>query len=339
MTDSTGIFQHGTFGLPNYAEGYTTDDNARALMLAIMLEKHTSAPRELPQWTASYAALLNYAFNRPAERFRNFLGFDRTWLEEVGSEDSHGRALWAIGMTAGRTSKQELRSWAIPLFMDALWATRHFTSPRAWAFTLLGISEFARVLPEVRHVNAVRDALAANLMALNEACGGDHWCWFEDVLSYDNAALPHSLLATARTTQDSTMQAVGLDALRWLMREQTTTTGYFRPIGSEGFYSRHGEKAIFDQQPLEAGSTVLACAEAWRQTKSAEWTVAAAKAFDWFLGSNDLGMEMIHPVSGGCRDGLHSARINQNYGAESLLTYLLARVGTGNDGDSAPADA
>jgi len=326
MTDSTGIFQHGTFGLPNYAEGYTTDDNARALMLAIMLEKHPSAPRELAQWTASYSALLNYAFNRPTERFRNFLGYDRTWLEEVGSEDSHGRALWAIGMTAGRTSKAELRSWAIALFMDALWATPHFSSPRAWAFTLLGISEFARVLPEARHVNAVRDTLVSKLLSLHEICAGDNWCWFEDVLAYDNAALPHALLATARTTQDSTLQAVGLDALHWLIREQTTAQGYFRPIGSDGFHRRGGEKAIFDQQPLEAGSTVLACAEAWRQTKHSKWLVSAARAFDWFLGYNDLGMELIHPVSGGCRDGLHSARFNQNYGAESLLIYLISRI-------------
>lgn len=326
MTDTTGIFQHGTFGLPNYAEGYTTDDNARALMLAILAEKHSAAPRELGQWTTSYAAFLNYAFNRDAGRFRNFLGYERAWLENIGSEDSHGRALWAIGMTAGRTQKAELRSWAIPLFMDALWQTRAFTSPRAWAFTLLGISEFARVLPDVRHVRQIRDELAANLIGLYRACSGDNWCWFEEIVSYDNAALSQALLATARTTQNQEMQAVGLETLTWLMCEQTTDADIFRPIGSEGFFPKSGVKAQFDQQPLEAGSAVLACAEAWRQTKDATWIAQGMRAFAWFWGRNDLGLEMIHPTSGGCRDGLHAARVNQNYGAESLLTYLIARL-------------
>jgi glycosyltransferase involved in cell wall biosynthesis len=326
MTDSTGIFQHGTFGLPNFAEGYTTDDNARALMVAVLAEKHPHAPRELGQWETAYAAFLNYAFNRNAERFRNFLGYDRAWLEEVGSEDSHGRALWAIGMTAGRTQKAELRAWAIPLFMDALWTTRDFSSPRAWAFTLLGISEFSRVLPETRHVNRLRDQLAAQLMGLYRACSGDKWCWFEDIASYDNAALSQALLVTARATKNAEMKSAGLETLQWLMNEQTTENGIFRPIGSNGFYHRDGAKAQFDQQPLEAGSAVLACAEAWRQTKNSEWIAVGMRAFSWFLGRNDLGLEMIHPTSGGCRDGLHAGRLNQNYGAESLLAYLLARL-------------
>ena len=328
MSDSTGMFQHAIFNVPNFLEGYTTDDNARAYILTVLLEELGARDGEIVPDTSAlgstYLAFLWNAFNAGTRRFRNFMSFERNWLEAVGSEDSHGRALWALGTTLGRSEDEGHRQLAGRLFAQALPGTTKFTSPRAWAFTILSIHEYLRRFSGDREANRVRETLAGKLLDLYERCHGENWEWFEDILTYDNAILPHALLLTGHWTQRGDVLEAGLRSLRWLLEIQTSPNGCFSPIGSNGFYRRGETRARFDQQPLEAASTVGACLEAYRITQDAFWQEKARTVYEWFLGRNDLGMPLYDPRTGGCRDGLHANRVNQNQGAESTLAALLA---------------
>ncbi len=322
MTDSTGMFQHGIFNVPNFHEGYTTDDNARAYILTTLLEElGVDGVRPL---ASTYMAFLWCAFNPANRRFRNFMGFGRDWLEKDGSEDSHGRALWALGAALGRSRDDGHRNLAGRLFSNGLGVTLKFTSPRSWAFTILAIHEYLRRFSGDREASQVRTALAARLLGLYERCGPPEWHWYEDELSYDNARLPHALILTGQWTNQADVLKVGLESLRWLVELQTSPSGCFSPIGSNGFYHRGGKRAQFDQQPLEASATVSACLEAYRVTNDPQWAQDARTAFEWFLGRNDLGQPLYDAINGGCRDGLHPNRINQNQGAESTLSFHLA---------------
>lgn len=324
MSDSTGIFQHAIFSVPWYEHGYCTDDNARALLLTVMLEELGELPPELRLCRSAYAGFLHHAFVRSGGRFRNFLGFDRNWLEEQGSEDSHGRALWALGAVIGRTRSESLRAWAAPLFETALPAVENFTSPRAWAFAVLGLHEYLRALEGDLWAARMREKLANRLFALLRQNASDEWLWFEDIVAYDNARLCHALILTGRWTSNQPMKDAGLQSLRWLTDHQRGKGGVFRPVGSEGFWFRGASPAEYDQQPIEAAAAVSACIEAYNTTEDPFWRNEARRAFDWFLGSNDLGVVLYDPATGGCRDGLHANRANQNQGAESTLAFWLA---------------
>jgi glycosyltransferase involved in cell wall biosynthesis len=325
MTDQTGILQHATFTVPNYAEGYAIDDNARALIVAVLLEELGVPPaEEVASLSARYLAFLQYAFNAEAGRFRNFLGYTRRWLEDVGSGDSHGRAIWALGTVLGRSENTAFRALADQLFERALPAILDITTPRSWAFTLLGIHEYLRRFEGDRRVNQIRQELADRLMALYRAHRSAEWAWFEDELTYCNAALPHALLLCGQWIPDDSMVEAGLETLAWLVEVQRGEAGYFVPIGSSGFYPRGGERARFDQQPVEAQTTISACLQAYRLTGDNRWRKEAHRAFQWFLGYNDLNLSLYDPASGGCRDGLHPDRTNDNQGAESTLAFLHA---------------
>jgi glycosyltransferase involved in cell wall biosynthesis len=324
MTDSTGIFQHANFTAPNISEGYCTDDNARALILAVLLGQLDEAPRRVGALGTTYAAFLDYAFNPQTARFHNFLGSDRQWLDEQGSEDCHGRAIWALGTAVGRSPRWISRTTAEDLFAKALPAVTRFTSPRAWAFSLIGIHEYLRRRKADRLAVAVREESTGRLMALFDKVAQPGWTWFEDGLAYDNAKLAHALIVTGRATGEKKVYERGIEALRWLVGVQTSRHGQLRPIGSNGFYRRDGARADYDQQPIEAHTTVSACLEAYRATSDPWWYEQAQRAFDWFLGWNDLGEELYCPQTGGCRDGLHPDRSNENQGAESMLAFLLS---------------
>ena len=327
MSDSTGMLQHARFTLPNYAEGYCIDDNARALMLTVELEARGVGGEEIAALGTRYASFLDYAFNVEACKFRNFMGYDRRWLEDVGSEDSQGRALWALGTCVGRTQRRDLRIWSADLFMRALPSMAESQSPRAWAFTLLGIREYLRRLRGDRVAARMQTELLARLVGLYERAKCPGWNWFEDVASYDNARLAQAVIVTAGNQPDGARAlAIGLEALRWLVEAQRAERGHFRPIGSNGFYRRGEPRARFDQQPLEAHATVSACSEAFRITGDRVWLDEARRAFGWFLGQNDLDASVYNPDSGGCRDGLHVDRVNLNEGAESTLAFLTALV-------------
>ncbi len=324
MTDATGIFQHATYTIPNYAEGYCTDDNARALLLTVLLGELGQDGPEVRRIATASAAFLQAAFDRDRGRFRNFLGFDRRWLEEVGSEDSQGRALWALGACVGRSRRPDLPPWAASYFELALPPVPEMSSPRAWAFGLLGVQEYLRRFSGDRATGQARVALTASLVGLYERTAKPDWPWFEESLTYDNARLPHALIAVGRDGGDARALEIGLEALGWLVGVQRAPQGHFRAIGCHGFYRKGEAPARFDQQPIEANATVAACLEAYRATQDPRWMNEARSAFEWFLGRNDLGQELYDPGSGGCCDGLQEDRINRNQGAESTLAFLLS---------------
>jgi glycosyltransferase involved in cell wall biosynthesis len=324
MTDSTGIFQHANFIAPNHSEGYCTDDNARALILATHLEQLEAAPMRIRALATTYASFLERAFNPITARFRNFLSVDGLWLDEQGSEDCHGRAIWALGTAVGRSPGWKPQRKAEQLFALALPAVLEFTSPRAWAFSLIGIHEYLHQKRSDGLAMDIREELTGRLISIFDQVAGPDWAWFEDGLSYDNAKLPHALIVSGMGTGRKKVVDRGIEALRWLVDIQTSPRGKLRPIGSNGFYRRHGARAVFDQQPLEAQATLSACLEAHRATFDPWWYEQAQRAFDWFLGWNDLGEQLYCPQSGGCRDGLHADRSNENQGAESTLAFLLS---------------
>jgi hypothetical protein len=324
MTDSTGIFQHAIFTVPNFSEGYCTDDNARAFILAVLLGELGDAPERVRTLGTTCAGFLQHAFDTNTKRFHNHMSFDRRWLDDKGSEDCQGRALWALGIGVGRSPFRGFQMMAGQLFALALPGLTEFTSPRAWAFGLIGIHEYLRRLSGDSLVNQTREMLDSRLMELFERNATADWCWFEKELSYDNAKLAHALILSGRATGQTAVFERGLQALRWLTELQVSEMGHFRPIGSNGFYRRGGVRANYDQQPIEAQATVSACLEAYRATSDLWWYEQAQRAFDWFIGWNDLGLELYSPENGGCCDGLHVDRINGNQGAESTLAFLLS---------------
>jgi glycosyltransferase involved in cell wall biosynthesis len=324
MTDSTGVFQHATFSVPNFSEGYCTDDNARAFILAILLGELGEESEPVRGVATTTAAFLQHAFNGQTKRFHNHLSFDRRWVDKQGSEDCQGRALWALGVGVGRSLFPSFQAMAGQLFALALPPLTEFTSPRAWAFGLIGIHEYLRRLSGDSLVNQTRETLTAKLLGLLQQNTTPDWCWFEQELSYDNAKLAHALILSGRATGQPEVFQRGLDALRWLNEIQISENGHFRPIGSNGFYHRGGQRANFDQQPIEAQAMVSACLEAYRATSDVWWYEQAQRAFDWFIGWNDLGLELYCPESGACGDGLHVDRVNRNEGAESTLAFVLS---------------
>ena len=327
LTDNTGIFQHAIFNVPNYDHGYCTDDNARAYILTALLEELGEAKNSLsPRMAACYMGFLWHAFNPRLNRFRNFMSFERRWLEEQGSEDSHARALWALGTALGRSGDEGHRRLAARLFEQALPPILEFTSPRAWAFTLIAIQEYMKRFSGDRTAARTRVELMERLLDLYRKTANEDWPWFEDTVNYDNPKLSHALIISGHATQNKEAFDVGLKTLRWLANIQTASSGCFSPVGSNGFYRRGKEKARFDQQPLEAYAMVSACLEAFCLTRDKFWWREAARAFEWFLGRNDLGIPLYDPATGGCRDGLHADRVNENFGAESTLSFYMSQV-------------
>ncbi|MFN2126750.1 MAG: glycosyltransferase family 4 protein, partial [Anaerolineales bacterium] len=320
MTDDTGMFQHALFTVPNYSHGYTTDDNARALLVSILLDELGSS--ENLGLASRYLAFLGFAFNIQTKRFRNFMDYQRNWLEDIGSDDSHGRAILALGTVLSHSHSPAFNSMAGWLFEQSLPAILKTTSPRAWAFALLGIHEYSQKFAGDRRASNVRDELAGRLLKLYEENSSEEWQWYENELSYCNAALPHALLTCGKSIPNSAMTDSGLESLNWLSDLQRSTAGHFVPIGSNGFYQKGGERARFDQQPVEAQAMVSACIEAYRITIDKRWHKEARRAFEWFLGRNDLNLPIYDPTTGGCRDGLHPDRPNNNQGAESTLAFL-----------------
>lgn len=326
MTDETGMLQHAVFTVPNYHEGYTTDDNTRALIVSTLLEELGSG--EALELASRYLAFVWYAFNSETKRFRNFMDYQRRWLEDRGSDDCHGRALWALGTVLGRSTTPALHSMAGWLFEKALPPITETTSPRAWAFALIGIHEYLNRFAGDRVASQIREELAKRLLTLYQSHRSDDWRWYEEVLTYCNAALPHAMLMSGRSIPDDAMTRAGLESLGWLadLQRAGSAGGHFIPIGSNGFYRQGGERARFDQQPAEAQAMVSACLEASRITGDKRWRKEARRAFEWFLGRNDLNLPIYDPTTGGCRDGLHPDRPNENQGAESTLAFLQASL-------------
>ena len=326
MSDQTGIFQHAIYNVPNYHEAYCTDDNARAFILTVLLEELRGTDEAVRRLASSYLAFLWHAFDANTCRFRNFMSFSREWLEVHGSEDSHARALWAVGTALGRSKNSGHRALCALLFQRGLPCVARFSSPRAWAFSLIAIHEYLRTLSGDRVVAQMRNTLTTMLMDLYRANSSPSWQWFERSVTYDNAKLSHALILSGHWTSQGEVLDIGLDSLRWLVEAQTSPDGHFTPIGCHGFWPRGGVQARFDQQPLEAHATISACLEAYAVTQDLWWREAAQRCFEWFLGRNDLGLPLYDAETGGCRDALLQDHLNENQGAESSLAFYLSQI-------------
>jgi glycosyltransferase involved in cell wall biosynthesis len=327
LSDGTGILQHAWFSVPRYNDGYCLDDNARALLLMTTIEDAGAEDAKTIRSLATrYLAFVSHAFNDDRGRFRNMMSYSRTWLEECGSEDSHGRALWALGAVVGRAVDPGRQSLGGSLFHRALPATERCKSPRAWAYALLGIDEYVRAFRGDRDVQSVRNTLSERLLDLYRRTGDNDWPWFEDSVTYCNARLPQALIVSGSRMENEEMVATGLRSLEWLAALQSSDDGFFAPVGTNGFCVRGKQKALFDQQPVDACAMVSACLDARRVTGHVKWAQRARHAFDWFLGFNVLEEPLYDPSTGGCCDGLHPDRVNRNQGAESTLSFLMALV-------------
>ncbi len=325
MTDDTGILQHAAFSVPRYADGYCLDDNARALLLTSLIEDAGSEePTRVRELSTRYLAFVSDALNRETGHFRNFLTYQRHWYEEQGSEDSHGRALWALGTVVGRSNDPARQSLARELLHCAMPVVIDFRSPRAWAFTLLGVEEYLRAFEGDREVQAYGRELAERLFGLFRRSSAADWPWFENSVTYCNARLPQALIASGAWMEHPEMIATGVMSLEWLLKIQESEDGYFAPIGSNGFFWRGARPASFDQQPVEACAMIGALWQAHRTTGEARWADQARRVFTWFLGQNQVQAPLYDPSTGGCRDALHADRVNQNQGAESTLSFQLA---------------
>lgn len=323
LTDYTGILQHAIYAIPNRHHGYCTDDNCRALIAALM---HYDQTREDSVLTLAdtYLSFIHHAFNPEARRFRNFMSYDRQWLEQVGSEDVHGRTLWALGSAALLAPNDAIVSLAVRLFHDALDIVESFTSPRAWGFSLVGLHKFLSRFSGDTVARRMRQTLADRLFLQFQSCGGGEWPWCEDLMTYDNAKLPHALIVSGREIGNQGMVQQGLRSLEWLVNLQLLPSGRVSLIGNLGWLKRDGQRARFDQQPIEAMALVEACAEAYRTTQLEVWSDRAQTFLDWFTGNNDLAMSLYDYQTGGCRDGLHADGTNLNQGAESTLAWLIS---------------
>src|SRR5271170_3526501 len=316
LCDSTGMLQHALYSVPDRSHGYCADDNARALLFSSLLASFGEV--QLPESIiARFAAFIQHAWNPDTGRFRNFMSYDRRWLEEQGSEDSHGRTLWALAECARNDVDQSRRRWAGALFKTALPVVEEFSSPRAWAFSLLGLDAYCTLVSGEVLANRLRRLLADRLMSLLATTETKEWTWFEDLLAYDNARLPQALIQTGLTTGTPRYVESGLRSLRWLNALQTTSSGHFRPVGTRSFGRLSQKPEAFDQQPVEAAAAISACLVAWRAQDDADWPMDALRAFEWLLGENDLQTALADPETGSCSDGLHPDRSNENKGAES----------------------
>jgi glycosyltransferase involved in cell wall biosynthesis len=319
MTDSVGMLQHAIFSVPNRNHGYCIDDNARALMVAVRRGDGQSDHLAL-----TFAAFIQHGWNPELRRFRNFMGYDRQWLESVGSEDSNGRTLWALGMTAARSPSAGLREWALQLFDQAAPYADEYDAPRAKAFAALGGYELLRARPGHDLARWLIEQSAGQLLDYYFRYSRDGWDWFEPELAYDNARLPEALIRAGMALGEPAMVDRGLATFDWLMRHQTGPRGTFRPVGCRGFCRPYGRPLAFDQQPIEAAATIDAAAAAHEATGRLEWRQVARDAFAWFFGDNDAGVPLADSRDGSCFDGLMATGINRNQGAESILSLHLA---------------
>jgi glycosyltransferase involved in cell wall biosynthesis len=322
LSDDTGIYQHSIFAVPDRDHGYCIDDNARALLL---MHKLTDlSDEEYDRWVAVYAAFVQHGWNPDTARFRNFMSFDRRWLEDRGSDDSSARALWAIGATARDARRDSCRRWASHLFDQVVGHAFDLQSPRSQAFSMLAAAAMLDAHPGHAASLKLLETGGAELVALvDDVCRPD-WAWFEIVLAYDNCRLPEALLRAGMALKRQDFIDCGLRTLDWIVEQQTAKSGVFRPVGSESFGRAYQSPLPFDQQPLEAWATIDACEAALAATGDERWRDEALKAYRWFQGENDLQTQIGDPVTGECFDGLMPDGVNQNHGAESVLAFHLA---------------
>ena len=308
LSDDTGVFQHAKSTIPDRAGGYTTDDNARALITILMAQDHVNitGPASVEDLVCRHLGFLQHAFSDETGRFRHHLGYDRRWTDQTGSEESHGRALWALGEAVARCQFRGHMTLAANLFQRALPACDGLTHPHGYAYSLIGIHAYLRRFSGDSHARRVRENLAHALFECFKQHATDEWMWHSDLITYGSSRLPHALLLSGRWMFNNEMIQLALRTLEWLWSVQTTPQGQFAPIGNDGWYPRRGERARFDQQPLESAAMIDACLEAYRVTADKKWIDRAFACLDWFLGDNDLHQPLYDPTTGGCAAALNA---------------------------------
>jgi glycosyltransferase involved in cell wall biosynthesis len=318
MTDDTGMFQHSIFGVADRSHGYCIDDNARALMLL-----NRNAAMTDKRLTHIYCSFIQDAWNPATSSFRNFMGFDRRWLEDAGSEDSSGRTLWSLGITAANSEDPEVRAWAKSLFEQTIEPLADLQSPRTKAFMALGVLAEPAL---AQNYASLASQWVQSLVDLWSAHHRHEWNWFEPVLAYDNARICEVLIRFGQMFDRPDCIELGCSTLEWLIDQQTTPDGHFRPIGHDSFGRFHAAPLPFDQQPLEAWATVDACDAAFAATGSGRWIRAGRNSYRWFLGKNVSAIAMGDVETGECFDGLMPTGANRNRGAESILAFHHATL-------------
>jgi hypothetical protein len=272
-----------------------------------------------------YLSFLQYAFNEETGRFRNFMTYSRQWTEDQGSEDSHGRALWGLGMAVAYLEDPGQLAMITTLLDKVVKPFENARDSRALAFALVGIHAYLRRFSGDSEVRRIREVMANRLFKRFRKHATKDWPWLENKLTYANGKLPHALLLSGQWMQRGDMVDLGLNTLEWLMKIQTEN-GHFVPVGNNGWYEKNGIKTRFDQQPIEAHAMIEASMEAFNVTMDRKWIDTARLCFNWFLGQNDLNVPLYDPKTGGCRDGLMADGVNQNEGAESTLAWLLSLI-------------
>ncbi len=323
LTDDNGMLQHAYYTIPDRNHGYCVDDNARALMVTCMEHHRTKDPELIPM-IQTYLSFLHYAYNPGFGRFRNFMSYHRTWLEKMGSEDSHGRALWSLGMAVKTAPSESIRDVSSKMFQDALPVCEQFRSPRALAFSLVGAHAYLEVYGGDTKVRRIRTEMANRIFEQFQRNSSDDWPWLENIVTYANGIIPLALMLSGQWIPNLDMHAMGINALDWLLKNQTAEDGHLSLIGNEHWLTRDGERSKFDQQALEPMCLILACCEAYRSMKEERWIKEAQKCLDWYLGGNDLNVQLVSFRSGSCRDGLHVEGASINRGAESTLSWLIS---------------
>lgn len=323
MTDDVGILQHCVFATMDRRHGYTTDDNARAMIVAAMYWSQFQDERVLGP-LQTYLAFLNHARSGGGGRFCNLMSYDRRWLETNWSDDCQGRAQWALGYLIAHAPHKSMRLLAEDLFRQSLENFETMASPRAWAFAALGLYYYLREFPDDHKARAVLQTLAGRLETAFQEHESADWHWCEELVTYDNARVPQALILSGMALDVDSLTQRGLRVLRWLLNVQTAQEGHLSVIGSDGWLRRGGRRAPYDQQPLEAAALIEACKAAYRATGEGHWLLEMRRCFAWYLGQNDAGASLIEFKSQGCYDGLVRGGVNQNFGAESCVSWLLS---------------
>ncbi len=323
LTDGTGMIQHTKFAIPQKREGYTTDDNARALITCLKYLK-LRGNEDIAQLVDTYLSFLLY-MQRSDGRFHNILGYNRRFRDRVGSEDCMGRSLWACGHVLTSDLPTEKKKLAKEIFDRGFpWIPR-FSSPRSKAFAILGLAHYRDAYPKDENILQNMKMLADQLVMSYKRESSDNWRWFEPYLTYANGRLSQALFQAYLKTRDEQYLHYAKESFDFILSTQLID-GVFVPIGNNGWYKKGGKRALFDQQPIEAGCMVETALTAFRSTNDKKYEEAARTIFDWFLGSNSLGVMVYDSETGGCRDGINPDGLNLNQGAEAIVSYLMARL-------------
>ncbi|MEO6520494.1 MAG: glycosyltransferase [Mucilaginibacter sp.] len=323
LTDDTGIVQHAKFGIPNLKEGYCLDDNARALIMALMAYQRNKSPEAL-KLLPIYLSYIHYMQTEDGN-FRNFLSFSRQYLDEVGSEDSFGRTIWSLGYLINCATNNSYREFAVEIFHKAIQQFKNLTHIRGQANTIIGIALYLKVFPGDDGLIQEMKNLTLPLMDAYEANSDDNWHWFEDVMTYDNAILPLALMHSTEITGDPDVKRVALEAMDFLDKA-TLSNGYLSPVGNEGWYRKGGKFPEYDQQAIETMAMVLMNFQAYQLWHKPEYIEKMFACYMWFLGDNSLRAPLYDHETKGCCDGILPTGINRNQGAESTLAYLISHL-------------